>query len=693
LLPDSTSTLQNQQAKEGQTRQDTVAGTIRKKSMSKRISPIDVPPSSPLVLVAPTNEAASKTKNSSTRALVAAVEDPTATGTVSMHAVSHESSVPISTSADSTSVKKIVGEEHCESSTVTAADFIGKDQQQQQQDILKVLNAEKPDLTIDATTPTTSNDSHDNTDPVLVTPDAQAAVRASAFDGCIKSISDNKDEKQQLKENDVGEDDDALPSPLLGSLEHPTFSPPGLLTVTTITTTTTTNITADRNRVLSLDRDTFGGMSYEDNDHSDDDDNKDDADSSDGESSYFAKHLPSPKGGRRFEDFSNHSAPARTALAVKDVVNKPSDASLSFSDESDDESLPPAESPEPVAPLNQQRGQVADMQLQTLTRVHSVSSLVSTDDEASQHSHPAAGNVSPSSSISGNSDPSVNAELSTVRASSNTSKSYGRNSSTNNGIPSGRRSPVPADPAFQHYYNTSPANSSMYGPHSSPPTIFPGYNAAAYPQGMLHPQAQSWSTNHHIIPAVFQQQQQQNAWPANKMSSNRSSDGNINFQYSDDETDDTPFMNQLTSDPNMGGYNTFGVGNSHRGVGGAPEDFGRGPDGAMNSGSYPPSGGDQGSYEYQQARKNALGLGGDSGGIHGENLSNNNDDDDFQVYWRRWLMLFFMSILNLLSDWTCYSVAPIAILTQETFGAIDPERLVVIFLGANAISSACEPII
>jgi hypothetical protein len=26
---------------------------------------------------------------------------------------------------------------------------------------------------------------------------------------------------------------------------------------------------------------------------------------------------------------------------------------------------------------------------------------------------------------------------------------------------------------------------------------------------------------------------------------------------------------------------------------------------------------------------------------------------DSEVYWRRWLMLFYMSLLNLLSDWTC----------------------------------------
>ena len=56
-------------------------------------------------------------------------------------------------------------------------------------------------------------------------------------------------------------------------------------------------------------------------------------------------------------------------------------------------------------------------------------------------------------------------------------------------------------------------------------------------------------------------------------------------------------------------------------------------------------------------------------------------------------MLFYMSLLNLLSDWTCYSVAPIAILTQQAFGEVDPESLVTVFLGANAVASAMEPAI
>jgi len=69
------------------------------------------------------------------------------------------------------------------------------------------------------------------------------------------------------------------------------------------------------------------------------------------------------------------------------------------------------------------------------------------------------------------------------------------------------------------------------------------------------------------------------------------------------------------------------------------------------------------------------------------------EEEEYQVYSTRWIMLGYMSVLNLLSDWTCYSVAPIAILTADAFGEVDPEALVTVFLGANAVASAMEPMI
>eukprot|EP00557_Chaetoceros_sp_GSL56_P011164 CAMPEP_0176481464 /NCGR_PEP_ID=MMETSP0200_2-20121128/2838_1 /TAXON_ID=947934 /ORGANISM="Chaetoceros sp., Strain GSL56" /LENGTH=1442 /DNA_ID=CAMNT_0017877679 /DNA_START=223 /DNA_END=4551 /DNA_ORIENTATION=- len=65
----------------------------------------------------------------------------------------------------------------------------------------------------------------------------------------------------------------------------------------------------------------------------------------------------------------------------------------------------------------------------------------------------------------------------------------------------------------------------------------------------------------------------------------------------------------------------------------------------------------------------------------------------YTVYRQRWIMLLYMSLLNLLSDWTCYSIAPIAVLSTEAFGNINPEHLVTVFLAANAFSTALEPIL
>jgi MFS family permease len=76
-------------------------------------------------------------------------------------------------------------------------------------------------------------------------------------------------------------------------------------------------------------------------------------------------------------------------------------------------------------------------------------------------------------------------------------------------------------------------------------------------------------------------------------------------------------------------------------------------------------------------------------GSHGSRDSEGN----FTVYWQRWLMLFYMSMLNLLSDWTCYSVAPISVLTSQTFGNVEPTLLVTVFLAANAVATAVEPMI
>ncbi|KAL7541980.1 hypothetical protein ACHAXR_012171 [Thalassiosira sp. AJA248-18] len=77
---------------------------------------------------------------------------------------------------------------------------------------------------------------------------------------------------------------------------------------------------------------------------------------------------------------------------------------------------------------------------------------------------------------------------------------------------------------------------------------------------------------------------------------------------------------------------------------------------------------------------------GEQEAMTGKNLPN------VKVYSSRWVMLLYMSLLNLLSDLTCYSIAPISILSAKTLD-IDPESLVVLFLAANVIGTALEPTI
>jgi len=57
--------------------------------------------------------------------------------------------------------------------------------------------------------------------------------------------------------------------------------------------------------------------------------------------------------------------------------------------------------------------------------------------------------------------------------------------------------------------------------------------------------------------------------------------------------------------------------------------------------------------------------------------SNTPTPPTYQIYSKRWIMLFYVSILNLVSDWTCYSVAPIAVLTSRAYAApVTPDALV-----------------
>ena len=102
------------------------------------------------------------------------------------------------------------------------------------------------------------------------------------------------------------------------------------------------------------------------------------------------------------------------------------------------------------------------------------------------------------------------------------------------------------------------------------------------------------------------------------------------------------------------------------------------------------------------------------------NNNHNNDDDNdynnrssndagsgygYRVYPKRWVMLFYLSMLNLLSDWSGLSVAPISTITTRAYNSnddyiymkdydlnyIQPESLVTCFLVASSIGTALEP--
>lgn len=568
--------------------------------------------------------------------------------------------------------------------------------------------------------------------PQAVTPDTPKSIKTC-------SPNDTMENENPIVKNN---DDNDLASDMNFQFDHPNFSPPttkGLVVVgnrsrcvsldrpekvifsggggSSGLTITDNNFTYSPNGVVSI---TEGGVTSTTTVTTSGGENDDDeysssvADSSDGESSYFAKHLPSPKSGRRrFSYSSTHSAPARTRFHNNDNNNitttnnttggahhhhhhnhRSSDASLSFSDESDESDdefghMTNSESPGPVSQLPPQ---VADMQLQRITRMHSVSSLVSSGSEE--------GPRSPQSTLSRDSlssDPSISAELSTVKAKSSSSKNNGGQTQQN-----GRISPLPANPAFMGGY---------YGP--SPPTIMPGYTGAL--DGMPHPQPHHMMTQEQLASWMAAQQQRQHGQMASRGSSSKSSgDGALPFVYSDDETDDSALIHHLANghpsgssghghvphDTNDSGYNTFGAGggegrnNNGADNGGGGRHFNpHGGNNGLSGGGGGGKFGGQGPFGSQQNGGVMAAYDGQGGDGHDGEEEEDEHDKKFKLYWQRWIMLFYMSVLNLLSDWTCYSVAPIAILTQQTFGDIDPERLVVIFLGANAIATACEPII
>ena len=393
---------------------------------------------------------------------------------------------------------------------------------------------------------------------------------------------------------------------------------------------------SNRGRVLSLDRgqDLMVGAEVHGG-RSDDDDNS--TVTSDGESSYFAKHLPSPKSGRisyPSDAGSISSAPARTGQ-WNASISRESNASLSFSDDEDEENEARPIFP-PSVPLPSD-----DLHFRGIARMHSASSLVSARDNRHR------GEFEKSE-----------AELQHIGTSRRLSDHSNR----------------PHDNPGHSFF----ANKSPQPLQPSPPTILSQFPAMA---GTLHPQAinpypmQAWISAGNAA-ASYGSIDKLSLSMNSATDESKGSHGTVTMVYSEDDETVEVMATEGTSSAPGGGRGVFrGVqAGSHR----TPVEGGPG---------------DVGAQATSTSRVESRGMVTGDGADPVEGSEETGLPSGFKVYWRRWLMLFYMSLLNLLSDWTCYSVAPIAHLTSEAFGSIDPEQLVVIFLVANAVATACEPIL
>ena len=494
----------------------------------------------------------------------------------------------------------------------------------------------------------------------------------------------------------------------------------------------------------------------------DDDENNDDESSSDDDSSYFATNLPKPKSGRTFSissNASNASAPCARTNSYQ-LQKQDSDASLSFSDESDDDhhhhhhhhsdnnnlssslnSINHSVSGGDgiglsVAVHVQPNRSLADMNLypQRITRMHSVSSLVTSDEDSSDEDDddddddddeksPPVGNRR--RSFTGDSMTSSLPSVATSVASEPDSMMM--NNISNIDAPTGDFGYYV--PGYQGYMHTS---SSL-----SPSGMIP-HHYSHQQQPMTNQQMMAWATttpsdanmgsidglnggrigasdfDYYNQQQLRQQQQQQQLAPGqqdgyvpvrdygrgdNNMASlsGNNSQQTLPLVYSEDDdvvafrssdaaltvslgTQQAGAASGISSAPRSTGNNRGGNGLGTRGENNEP-----GPSGGFDH---------EGSQRADvDATAAAAAAANDSDVAPTGAVANSSGRTTFKVYWQRWLMLFYMSLLNLLSDWTCYSVAPISLLAEEAFGNIDPERLVVVFLGANALGTACEPII
>ncbi len=428
----------------------------------------------------------------------------------------------------------------------------------------------------------------------------------------------------------------------------------------------------------------------------------DDSSSSDDDSSYFATHLPSPKSGRSFSISSN----ASNASAIYQIQKQGSDASLSFSDESDEEHAAHGQtnamtSGVHLSPVVNPNRSVVDMNLypQRITRMHSVSSLVSSassDNRVGENDGLSGDEGGANRRRSFTGDDSVNSSLPSIASTGPEAMApggyYVHGSSMNNYHPQAPYMAPQPSPGMS-YYTQPPAphltNQQMMAWATTPPNEADEYEYTSSEY------TSSTRNNTRMVAAqqgIPQSATQRSSGSGTALKS--ASSGSLNYVYSEADDDaaygrsptyggQSIFYASAAMGKQQSGAGTNGAGAvGGSGFGGVPEQYGGGSGLDAQKGT-------NGSLDASAAAATTLGdkglvaASGDGGGAR----------QTFKVYWQRWIMLFYMSILNLLSDWTCYSVAPISLLTEEAFGNIDPERLVVVFLGANAVASACEPMI
>lgn len=347
-----------------------------------------------------------------------------------------------------------------------------------------------------------------------------------------------------------------------------------------------------------------------------------DDDSSNDESSYFANNLPSPKsGGHHFSSIaSNGGGGSATQMTGSRDYGRESDASLSLSDDSDD-GMHHARRPHRVDPngFAMQPRAMPELYPHPITRMHSVSSLVST-----------------SSQYSSDTDPVLEDELRGMVG----APVPGSRGTT----PSGRKSPVLGQhpPSRLGPYIPSPFN-----PQPSPPTIL---STRAPSMAFPHPQPHSmtaeelakWAASGHMPPGPFSMQP--GLYGSMETKESFASKDSILTYSEDSETNPSFSFSQMSTEGGSEMKHAAGSGFEGRGGNGRKHD---GLGGSGPTGSAPP-GGQKGVISQQSGGQSRSMVDTKDRGMKDGADDGETKQKGFKVYWQRWMMLAYMSALNLL---------------------------------------------